>query len=143
MYRCNACGNTSEQAICPYCKGPLYQFNQVCPRCYRGALLACPYCRTPYSYHPSTSRPQNRQNEGCFIATAAYGTPFTKEINILRLWRDDVLKSHFLGLEFIKIYYRISPSIANIISENNFFRKATRLLLTPITTIIKKKYNFK
>ncbi len=53
----------------------------------------------------------------CFIATAAYGTPFAKEINILRYWRDTFLLKHFIGILFVKTYYKISPPIADFISK--------------------------
>ena len=44
-------------------------------------------------------------NRACFIATATYGTPFAREINVLRLWRDNFLQTSSLGRLFIKVYY--------------------------------------
>ncbi len=36
----------------------------------------------------------------CFIATAAYGTPFAGEIDVLRNWRDDFLQASYPGRAF-------------------------------------------
>ena len=81
-------------------------------------------------------------NDKCFIATAAYGTPFAKEIDILRFWRDNSLKNNILGISFIKFYYWFSPVIAKIIGTNNCLKKATRMCLNPIVKILKVKYNY-
>ena len=68
----------------------------------------------------------------CFIATAAYGTPFAREIDVLRDFRDKRLLNNYFGVMFVDIYYTLSPSIANIIAKNLFLRKLTRGLLKPV-----------
>lgn len=84
--------------------------------------------------------PQSKS--GCFIATAAYGTPFAEEINILRFWRDNYLKTKIFGVFFIKFYYWFSPPIADIIRTSDLLKMATRMCLHPIVKILKKKYNY-
>ncbi len=85
----------------------------------------------------------NPKKSGCFIATAAYGTPFAAEINILRQWRDSFLLKHILGKMFVKTYYTISPPIAEYISKRNKLRAIVRLALNPyvkfLTYFYKKK----
>ena len=69
---------------------------------------------------------------GCFIATAAYGSYLDPHVNVLRNFRDGVLKNSVLGAAFVKCYYTISPSIADFIREHEGLRVATRLMLTPL-----------
>ena len=77
---------------------------------------------------------------GCFIATAAYGTPFSEEINILRHWRDVSLKSNFLGRLFIKVYYTLSPPIANFIRTRKNLKYVVRSILNPYVRLLKRIY---
>lgn len=57
------------------------------------------------------------KSSGCFIATAATGSYEHPKVIILRIFRDDVLKSYSLGRIFIKAYYKCSPPIARWIEE--------------------------
>jgi nitrous oxidase accessory protein NosD len=73
----------------------------------------------------------------CFIATAAYGTDTAKEINILREFRDAVLLPNSLGAEFVSLYYKTSPPIANFISQHEALRTAVRVgFVDPIVAIL-------
>ena len=73
----------------------------------------------------------------CFIAGAAYGTDTTKEIDILREFRDEVLLPNSLGAEFVSLYYKISPPIANFISQHEVLRTAVRVgFVDPIVAIL-------
>jgi len=63
----------------------------------------------------------------CFIATAAYGTDTAKEIDTLRKFRDEVLLSNSLGAEFVSLYYKTSPPIADFISQHEILRTAVRV----------------
>ena len=73
----------------------------------------------------------------CFIATAAYGTDTTEEINILREFRDVVLLPSGLGTEFVSLYYEVSPPIAEVISQHDFLRTAVRVaFIDPVVAII-------
>lgn len=74
---------------------------------------------------------------GCFIATAAYGTPLDPQIDILRAWRDTTLKNCAAGRLFIKVYYKISPPIADFIRPRNYLRKAFRVVIELIIKRIK------
>jgi hypothetical protein len=69
---------------------------------------------------------------GCFIATAAYGSYLDPHVNVLRNFRDGVLKNSIIGAAFVKGYYAVSPSIADFIREHEALRVTTRLLLTPL-----------
>jgi len=76
----------------------------------------------------------------CFIATASYGTPFAKEIDVLRKWRDTSLMTNLFGKVFVKFYYTISPPIANIISKSGTLKKGVRTILNPFVKYLKKTF---
>jgi hypothetical protein len=62
----------------------------------------------------------------CFIATAAYGTPLHKDIDVLRDFRDEYMMSHPPGRAMVEIYYTLSPPIADVIRENECLGTAVR-----------------
>lgn len=62
----------------------------------------------------------------CFIATAAFETPLAKEVQILRFYRDFYLRKHYLGKQFIILYYSWSPYVARLIDHSPIARKITR-----------------
>jgi hypothetical protein len=69
---------------------------------------------------------------GCFIATAAYGTPMAKEIDALRTVRDRALLTNPLGRIAVAGYYALSPPIANAIASDERLRAGARAVLRPI-----------
>jgi subtilisin family serine protease len=68
---------------------------------------------------------------GCFIATAAYGTPMAGEIEILREFRDGYLLTNPLGQAFVDFYYRTSPPVAQFITEHLSLKPVVRVGLLP------------
>jgi hypothetical protein len=68
---------------------------------------------------------------GCFIATAAYGTPMAEEIGILREFRDEYLLTNVVGRVLVDIYYRVSPPIAEFITEHPSLKPIVRAGLLP------------
>ncbi|KAH3743619.1 protein mono-ADP-ribosyltransferase PARP4 [Pelomyxa schiedti] len=69
---------------------------------------------------------------GCFIATAAYGSPLDPRINTLRRFRDTTLHNHYLGRKFIDLYYATSPPFALWLTHHPLARYCVRLLLLPL-----------
>jgi hypothetical protein len=67
----------------------------------------------------------------CFIATAAYGTPMAKQIQILREFRDEYLLTNPLGQALVNLYYRVSPPIAEFITEHPSLKPMVRAGLVP------------
>ena len=72
---------------------------------------------------------------GCFIATAAYGTPMAKEIQILREFRDEYLLTNPVGKGFVDFYYKVSPPIAEFITEHPGLKPIVRAGLLPAVAI--------
>ena len=70
--------------------------------------------------------------EGCFIATAAYGSYLDPHVYVLRNFRDGVLLKSSLGRLFVAWYYRNSPPLAAVIARNEPLRLAARVALTPV-----------
>jgi alpha-tubulin suppressor-like RCC1 family protein len=68
---------------------------------------------------------------GCFIATAAYGTPMAEEIDILRRFRDEYLLTNPLGQGLVNIYYKVSPPVAEFITEHPGLKPVVRAGLSP------------
>ena len=67
----------------------------------------------------------------CYIATAAYGTPMAKEIEILREFRDKYLMTNPVGKGLVEFYYKVSPPIAEFITEHPSLKPIARAGLVP------------
>lgn len=74
-------------------------------------------------------------NEGCFIATAAYGTEYAPEITILREFRDTILLTNHFGRILVTVYYRYSPAIAEVIKNYPSLKELVRGLLLPVVLV--------
>ncbi len=95
-----------------------------------------------YSYYSNEAfvRFQIQSSSGsksCFIATAAYGTPYHPDIDVLRNFRDKYLLNFDLGRAFVKLYYKFSPPVAHVISKSLLLRAIVLSLLLPIVYLIK------
>lgn len=75
---------------------------------------------------------------GCLIATAAYGTELSPQVQLLRELRDNKLLNTESGTSFMKsfndFYYSFSPYIADYERENPVFKKIMKISLTPLLT---------
>jgi len=73
---------------------------------------------------------------GCFIATAAYGSPLDPHLDSLRDFRDRFMMTNRPGRALVRFYYRYSPPLADFISDRDWLRAVVRALLTPIVYTI-------
>jgi hypothetical protein len=74
---------------------------------------------------------------GCFVATAAYGTPAAEQIDVLREFRDVALLKSKVGSHFVALYYRLSPPVAGFIAGHEVVRTLVReLLVDPIVWLV-------
>ncbi|MCK4390153.1 MAG: hypothetical protein KAV83_07955 [Desulfobacterales bacterium] len=79
---------------------------------------------------------------GCFIATAAYGSPLEASVEILRNFRDVYLMPYGIGRAFIKTYYRYSRPMADFIAKHDTLRTAFRIGLLPLIAFSYTAINF-
>jgi hypothetical protein len=77
----------------------------------------------------------NLPNEGCFIATAAYGSKLAPAVHILRDFRDSVLLPNLAGRKLVAWYYTLSPPIADYIAERPRMKSLVRAVLLPLVMI--------
>ena len=75
---------------------------------------------------------------GCLIATAAYGSEMSQQVQFLREMRDNTVLGTDSGSSFMEtfnsIYYSFSPTIADWERESPIFKNAVRIAITPLLT---------
>lgn len=82
---------------------------------------------------PEMITPQpNLPNNGCFIATAAYGNYSAPEVRLLRKFRDSYLMTNAGGQLFVKWYYRYSPMAADFLDAHAWLKPLVRAALLPV-----------
>jgi hypothetical protein len=72
---------------------------------------------------------------GCFIATAAYGSPYESHVKVLREFRDSCLMQTGLGRAFVNFYYEYSPVLADVIAKHGTLRMMVRWGLAPVVGV--------
>jgi len=75
---------------------------------------------------------------GCLIATAAFGSELSPQVQFLREIRDNTVLQTESGTNFMagfnQFYYSFSPAVADYERENPTFKEAVKLTLTPLLT---------
>ena len=91
--------------------------------------------------YPSTPTPtptQQSKGGGCLIATAAFGSEMSPQVQLLREIRDNTVLQTESGTSFMtgfnQFYYSFSPVIADYERENPVFKEAVKITLTPLLT---------
>jgi hypothetical protein len=80
----------------------------------------------------SSGSSSSGSSSNCFIATAAYGSPFENHVKILRDFRDVYLLPNRIGHAFVDAYYQYSPKIAAFIADHDILRMVVRVALLPM-----------
>ena len=72
---------------------------------------------------------RTKKNEGCYIATMAYGNYNHPQVIVLRRYRDQVLSNSIFGRYFIYLYYIISPKLVIIFHNKKSINHWIRMIL--------------
>ena len=76
--------------------------------------------------------------DACFVATAAYGSLLANDVEMLRRFRDRMLKHSVLGELAVETYYTFGPTVAGVVGESDLLRATARQLLTPLVRWVGK-----
>ncbi len=76
--------------------------------------------------------PGGDSGSGCFIATAAYGSPMETHVHLLRNFRDRFLLTNPVGSALVRIYVTHSPPLAAFIAQHGALKWIVRLGLAPL-----------
>ena len=78
-------------------------------------------------------------SDGCYIATAVYGSYDCPEVWTLRRFRDEYLKGSVFGRLFVRFYYAVSPGLVRRVGGRDFFRKPVKRVLDQFVIHLKNK----
>ena len=79
-----------------------------------------------------TPERQSGSVDACFVATAAYGSLLANDVEMLRRFRDNLLKHSVIGELAVETYYTFGPPVAGVVGESDLLRATAREFLTPI-----------
>ena len=100
------------------------------------ALVVVPGSKVSTSTNEPSENESSEEGGGCLIATAAYGSEMSPQVQMLREIRDNQLMNTEAGKSFMsgfnEMYYSFSPYIADYERENPMFKEVVKLGLTPM-----------
>ena len=80
------------------------------------------------------------QGGGCLVATAAYGSEMSSQVQMLREIRDNKVMRTSFGQSFMEsfniFYYSFSPQISDYQRENPVFKEIVKIGITPMITTL-------
>ncbi|HEX7837980.1 MAG TPA: fibronectin type III domain-containing protein [Kofleriaceae bacterium] len=85
----------------------------------------------------TTAPPKIGEVDACFIATAAYGSVLANDVEMLRRFRDRMLKRSVLGELAVETYYTFGPTVAGVVGESDLLRSSARDLLAPVVSWVR------
>jgi len=100
------------------------------------ALVVVPGSKVLTSTNESSENESSEEGGGCLIATAAYGSELSPQVQLLREIRDNQLMNTESGSAFVSafnnVYYSFSPAIADMERESPIFKEIVKVGLTPM-----------
>jgi len=107
---------------------------------YTVAVRAYDNCRNTSKITQTTFTTAPRatgQVDACFVATAAYGSLLANDVEMLRHFRDALLKHSVLGELAVETYYTFGPPVAGVVGESDLLRSTARDALTPLVSWVR------
>lgn len=101
--------------------------------------MSSSYSRPSTSYQPKHKPQPQPRNEGCYIATMAYGDYNHPQVIELRKFRDEYLLQSSCGRAFVKLYYWISPKMVALFKGHNSINSAIRKFLDVFIAYINRR----
>ncbi len=133
MLKCTRCGNEARAD-----GSAIYNtYGLSCPKCHSdGPFRAVP---SSFSSGPAGMLPHNKPSGGgCYIATAAYRGIDHPDVLVLRKFRDERLMASWLGQSLVKIYCRISPTLArSVLAKERPAQFVRKVILKPFVDFLK------
>lgn len=83
--------------------------------------------------------PSPKKDNGCYVATAVYGSYDCPPVWTLRRYRDEHLATTAAGRAFIRAYYRNSPALVDRYRDNRIARRAARVVLDRFVTRLRAR----
>ncbi len=88
----------------------------------------------------TTPLPPEQQPSGCLIATAAFGSELTPQVQFLRGFRDDYIMQSVSGSAFMNafntVYYSFSPQVADYEREQPWLQSTVKAAIYPLFGIL-------
>ncbi len=106
----------------------------------RIANQALGYSTSSSSNSSSGSSTSSSSGSSCFVATAAFGTPWAAEIDVLRRWRDAVLQHDRIGRPLVRLYYRVGPYLAAVVRRSPTLRGVVRAAIRRVIARVQAVY---
>ena len=82
----------------------------------------------------------NENGGGCLIATAAFGSELSTQVQMLREVRDTQIMNTQVGAMFLsgfnQFYYSFSPTIADMERQSPAFKEFVKITITPLLTTL-------
>ncbi|HEU4984494.1 MAG TPA: CFI-box-CTERM domain-containing protein [Nitrososphaera sp.] len=89
---------------------------------------------------PAQQQPQSAKPSGCLIATAAFGSELTPQVQFLRGFRDDYVLKSVSGSAFMDVfntvYYSFSPQVADYEREQPWLQATVKTAVYPLFGIL-------
>ncbi|MBK8875821.1 MAG: hypothetical protein IPN13_18690 [Bacteroidetes bacterium] len=102
------------------------------------SLLLCKEC---YNDGLKSQSENIKNRKGCYIATVCYASDEnTKEVQLFKQYRDEVLIKYYFGNLFVEFYYHISPYFARKLNSCPKINEFVKIqILNRIYTRLKSK----